>query len=77
MTKVHENRLRRWASRLGVTLQKSRAKRWSIDDRGGYRIIDAESEAALAGERFDLDLDDVEEWLTVYEARLREGGDDE
>ncbi len=74
--KVRENRLRRWANRLGLQFHKSRARRWSIDDRGCYRLARADGDLVV-GERFDLDLEDVEEWLAEYEARLREGGDDE
>ncbi len=73
--KVRENRLRRWAKRLGLQFHKSRARQWSIDDHGRYRLVDGD--VIVAGEKFDLDLDDVEEWLAEYEARLREGGDDE
>jgi len=38
--------------------------------------VDAD-DVLVAGEKFDLSLEDVEEWLAEYEARLREGGDDE
>jgi hypothetical protein len=75
--KVRENRLRRWASRLGLQFHKSRARRWSIDDHGSYMLVDADGDVLVAGEKFDLDLQDVEEWLAEYETRLREGGDDE
>ncbi len=74
--KVRENRLRRWAKRLGLQFHKSRARHWSIDDHGRYRLVDVDGDL-VAGEKFDLDLEDVEQWLGSYEARLREGGDDE
>ncbi len=74
--KVRENRLRRWTKRLGLQFHKSRARHWSIDDHGRYRLVDADGDL-VAGEKFDLDLEDVEERLAEYEARLREGGDDE
>ncbi len=74
--KVRENRLRRWAKRLGLQFHKSRARHWSIDDHGRYRLARADG-VLVAGEKFDLSLEDVEERLAEYEARLREGGDDE
>lgn len=75
--KVRENRLRRWAKRLGLQFQKSRARHWSIDDHGRYRLVDADGDILVAGEKFDLFLEDVEQRLAAYEARLRQGGDDE
>ncbi len=33
------------------------------DEVGGYRISDPYTNGIVAGERFDFDLDDVEEWL--------------
>lgn len=69
--KARENRLRRWAARLGVYVRKSRARTWHFDDRGGYRIVDPFTNTVLAGEKFDLTMDDVEEFLQEYEARLK------
>ncbi len=74
--KVWENRLRRWAKRLGLQFHKSRARHWSIDDHGGYRLARADG-VLVAGEKFDLSREEVEERLAEYEARLREGGDHE
>lgn len=71
--KVRENRLRRWADRLGLSLRKSRARHWHFDDRGGYRIIDAFHNVIEAGEKFDLDLDDVEAFLEAREKDLARG----
>lgn len=47
----------------GYTLRTSRARRITVDDLGGYRLIDPEHNAVIAGTRFELALDDVEEWL--------------
>jgi hypothetical protein len=74
--KVRENRLRRWASRLGLQLHKSRARNWNIDDYGGWRICDADSDLILAGEKFNLSLEDVEQGLAETEAQLREATDE-
>jgi hypothetical protein len=61
---AREARLRRAAHRQGFTLRKSRSRTWSCDDLGGYQIIIADINGIAAGSRFDLDLDDVEHFLT-------------
>ena len=59
--KVWENRLRRMAKRLGLSLRKSRARETHLNDRGGYMIVSGKMVAA--GDRFELDLSDVEDIL--------------
>jgi len=71
-TKVRENRLRRWATRLGWALKKSRARKWSIDDYQGYMLVDIHTNMIEYGEKFDIWLDDVEEFLQAREEELRE-----
>lgn len=71
MGDVRENRLRRQATRLGYMIRKSRGKLWSIDNQMGYLIVDASLNATVAGGKYDLSLDDVEEWLNDEEIRLR------
>jgi hypothetical protein len=73
--KVRENYLRRWAKRLGLILRKSRAKRLSLDNYGGYQIITINN-WIYAGERYNLDLEDVEGVLEAYEAQLREAANE-
>ena len=68
--KVRENRYRRWAKRLGLFLKKSKGKLWSINNQGGYMIIDIESNIILCGEKFDLSLDNVGDWLEEYEQKI-------
>ena len=64
--KNRDARLRRLANRHGLALRKSRLRGTPhADDFGGYRIIDPYRNAIVRGERFDLDLDDVEEYLTA------------
>jgi hypothetical protein len=70
--KVKENLLRRKAQRLGLQLSKSRAKRWSIDNHLGYMIIDAYLNAVIKGARYDLSIEEVDEYLNWYEQNLRE-----
>ena len=56
-----EARLRRLARSGGYSLRKSR-RGYSIDNLGGYMIVD-DRNFIVDGPRFDLSLDDVEEWL--------------
>ncbi len=70
--KVRENYLRRKAARLGLSLKKSRAKKIHIDNFGGYMIIDPYTNAVVQGSRFELDLEDVAEFLDEYEQALKE-----
>ena len=35
----------------------------SFNHQGGWQIVDAERNWLVVGERFDLSLDDVEQWL--------------
>jgi hypothetical protein len=77
MTKVRENACRRHARRLGLRLQKSRARLWSVDNQLGYMLSDADLNTVIAGGKFDLDLEDVEEWLAEYETDLRREVTDE
>ncbi len=60
--KSRENKLRRALHKLDCSLHKSRAP-ISIDNFGGYMIIDDYIYAVIAGSRFELDLDDVEEFV--------------
>lgn len=60
-----ESRLRYRLGRGGYRLQKSRVRHPHLDDLGGYRIIDSEGNFAVAGATFNLDLDDVEDWLAT------------
>ncbi len=63
MTKVsRERRLRKIAQKQGLLLRKSRSQ-LSMDNQGGYMIVDPDTNAVVAGKRFDLDLDAVEAWL--------------
>lgn len=61
-------RLRRKLNKLGYTMMKMNCKRDSIDNFGGYAIIDTEYNAIVRGTRFDLDLDDVEKFISDEES---------
>ena len=60
--KALENKLRRKAKQCGFLLRKSRAS-ISIDNLGEYMLVDMYKNAIVAGEKFDLTLSDVEEFL--------------
>ena len=53
-------RLRHKLNKLGYTMMKMNCRRDSIDNFGGYTIV--------RGTRFDLDLDDVEEFISDEES---------
>lgn len=60
--KSRENKLRRALYKADFLMRKSRAD-ISIDNFGGYMIVDVKTNAVIAGSRFNLDLDDVEEFV--------------
>ena len=70
--KVREIKLRRWATRLGLVLHKSRNRRWSVDNYLGYRVVDANTRSVVAGQRYELNLDDVERLLKNDEIKKME-----
>jgi hypothetical protein len=67
--KVYENKLRRWAKRLGLELRKSRARLFNINDQGGYQLVNRQN-VIMAGERMELTLEDIKEILTKIEREL-------
>jgi len=60
--KTREQRARRKLSKDGLILRKSRVRNWHGDDFGGYMIIEARYNYIVAGEKFNLDLEDVERY---------------
>jgi hypothetical protein len=71
--KVRENRLRRWAARLGYTLRRSRAKRLHLNDHGKYMLVENYRNMVDTGANFDADLDELEARLEYLESQLRDG----
>lgn len=57
-----EQRLRRALYKAGYTLNKSRG-RFSADNLGGYMIVDYYTNAVVLGSRFELGLDDVNQFI--------------
>jgi hypothetical protein len=54
-------RLRRLANRNGYVVRKSRWRYDSIDNHGGYMLVDQSTNFAVAGSRYDLTGADVAE----------------
>ena len=61
-SKNRENKVRRRLVSQGYALKKSRAINLTPDDQGGYQIIDLQFGSIEAGERFDLTLEEVEQF---------------
>lgn len=57
-----ERELRRVLKKAGYALHKS-PRVVSPDDFGGYMIISLESNSVAAGSRYELSLEDVQEWV--------------
>ena len=58
-TAALEARARRAAKRVGLIALKSRRRRGTIDNLGGFQLIEPRSNKIVAGERLDLTVEDV------------------
>ena len=63
LPKNQDARLRNMARRHGYAVRKSRWRLDSLDNFGGYMIVDPDSGLLMAGARFDLTGADVAKWL--------------
>lgn len=63
------SRLRRRAAKLGYRIAKSNWRRDSIDNLGGYQIVDAGYNVVVDGSRFNLEISDVRAWLDDQERK--------
>ncbi len=61
--KAFENFYRRQATRLNLVLEKSRARKWGIENRQGWRITDPKSHTIIAGLRWDLTIEEAAQVL--------------
>jgi hypothetical protein len=68
--KVRENRLRRWAKRLGYRMERSRARKLHSNDFGEWMLVDAYTNTVVCGGRYDASLDGIEEQLSETQAAL-------
>lgn len=57
-----ERKLRRALYKAGYTLHKARG-RLHADNFGGYMIVDYMINGVVAGSKFELDLDDVKQFV--------------
>ncbi len=62
MSKQKEQQLRRKLAEQGFSLKKS-PKPQGIDNLGGYMITDLKTNAVVHGNRFELSLEDVENYI--------------
>jgi hypothetical protein len=60
--KAEESKYRRLLRRQGYLLRKSR-RGLGLNNQGGYMIVDAERNYIAAGQRFEMFLDDLREWV--------------
>jgi hypothetical protein len=61
-----ESSLRRSAARHGLALHKSR-KPFGLDNHGHFMVVDTNTSAVIAGERFDMTFTDVADLLSSIE----------
>jgi hypothetical protein len=61
-----ESQARRAAKRVGLMARKSRWRANSIDNRGGFQIIDPVRNWIVAGEKFNCTADDVIGFCVEY-----------
>lgn len=57
-----EARLRAKCKRNGIIMRKSRAG-FSSSNFGEFRLVDAEMNAVIGGENFDMTLDEIEDYF--------------
>ncbi len=61
--KTRENRLRRQLRKHGIRLKKSRIRNPNIDNYGHYMLIDIYKNLVIEGSRYDMTLDDIEDYV--------------
>jgi hypothetical protein len=69
--KTYENYHRRQAKRLDLLLEKSYARKWYVNNQQGWRIIDPSTNTILAGEKYELTIEEAAKFLDEYEAKLK------
>jgi hypothetical protein len=68
---------RRAAKRIGLVAQKSRRRAGTVDNWGGYQLIDAHHNFVVDGSRFDLSAEEViricerDSWQQVGDAAAK------
>ena len=71
--KVRENKLRRWAKRLGLSISKSSARLVRYDNLLGYQVYRRipRGREVIGGVRYELSFEEVEKILSSYEESLK------
>ena len=59
ITASNEQKARRAARLVGLVAKKSRSRITSSVNHGGFMLLDPHTNRVVAGERFDLDPEDV------------------
>jgi hypothetical protein len=60
---LSEPRLRSLAKRQGYSLRKSRKRKLYLNNLGEYMLVDATTNVAACGSKFDADLQEITEFL--------------
>jgi hypothetical protein len=55
----------------GINSAQAQTRRWGIDNHQEYMIVCPPQYMVVYGERYDLDLDEVEKFLDEYEEKLK------
>lgn len=63
--RITEKSLRKMASMEGYLLKKSDANSTNADNLGGFMLVDAKTNAVVAGSRYELNELDV--WKFIFE----------
>jgi hypothetical protein len=64
MSALVESRARRAAKRIGLVARKTRWRKDTIDNFGGFQIVDPRGNMVVGGSRYDLTADEVIEWCS-------------
>lgn len=65
--------LRRRARKLGYRFTKSNWRKGTIDNVGGYMLIEIDRNICVAGQQYDLDISYIEDFIQQQE--LEEAAD--
>lgn len=60
-----ENRIRKLATRSGLSVCKDRAKIRSLNNHGLFRLMNPYTNSIVMGERFDVSLEVIENYLNT------------
>jgi len=67
MDEASESAARRAARKVGLVAKRSRWRRNTVDNRGGFMLIEPNRNAMVAGEKFNLGADDVVRFCRAQE----------